>query len=311
MSLQLPQPATGEQFEISRGGARAVVTELAGCLRLFERDGVQLTETFGDDDIPPGAAGILLAPWPNRVAGGQWQLHGRRQQLDITEPARGYASHGLLRNTGYRPVSRSGSSIVLRAEIFPQHGYPFRLTHEAGYAIDADGGLRVTQSLTNLSAEPAPAALGAHPYLRLGDVDTGLLELAVPGASYLESDERLIPTATVAAEGPMDLRGGVAVAGRSVDAAFTDLARGGDGRARCTLTAPDGRSVSLWQDESFPYVHIFVTDKFPGRQVAVAMEPMTAPANALNSGDGLRWLEPGATLAGSWGIAASLTPDRA
>src|SRR3954452_14242197 len=147
MSPQLPRPATGEQFEISRGGARAVVTELAGCLRLFECDGVQLTETFGDGDIRPGAAGILLAPWPNRVAGGQWLLHGSPQQLDITEPARGNASHGLLRNTGYRPVSRSESSIVLRAEIFPQHGYPFRLTHEASYAIDAGGGLMVTQSL--------------------------------------------------------------------------------------------------------------------------------------------------------------------
>ncbi|MCG2620624.1 aldose 1-epimerase family protein [Arthrobacter sp. I2-34] len=311
MSLQLPQPATGEQFEISRAGARAVVTELAGCLRLFERDGVQLTETFGDEEIPPGATGILLAPWPNRVAGGQWLLHGRRQQLDITEPSLGNASHGLLRNTGYRPVSRTAASILLRAEIFPQHGYPFRLTHEASYSIDGDGGLTVTQSLINLSPEPAPAAFGAHPYLRLGAVDTGELTLTVPGASWLSSDEKLIPTGKVAAEGPMDLRAGIQVAGRSINAAFTDLARGSDGRARSTLTAPDGHSVCLWQDEIFPYVHVFVTDNFPGRPVAVALEPMTAPANALNSGDGLRWLEPGASLSGSWGIAAAPAPERA
>ncbi|MFD1212359.1 aldose 1-epimerase family protein [Arthrobacter sp. GCM10027362] len=306
MSLQ--HPATGEQFEISRGGARAVVTELAGCLRLYERDGVQLTETFGDADIPPGAAGILLAPWPNRVADGQWTLHGRRQQLDITEPARGHASHGLLRNTGYRPVERSESSIVLRAEIFPQHGYPFRLTHEARYSIDGAGGLSVSQSLTNHSAEAAPAALGAHPYLRLGDVGTDRLSLAVPGATYLAVDERLIPVRAVPVEGSMDLRGGTAVAGRALDAAYTDLERDAEGRARCTLTAPDGRSVSLWQDAAFGYVHVFITDRFPGRAVAVALEPMTAPANAFNSGDGLCWVEPGSSLSGSWGIAAQLAP---
>ncbi len=29
---------------------------------------------------------------------------------------------------------------------------------------------------------------------------------------------------------------------------------------------------------------------------------MTAPANALNSGEGLRWLEPDETWTGTWGI---------
>lgn len=309
MSLQLPRPATGEQFEISRAGARAVVTELAGCLRLFEHGGVQLTETFADADIPPGASGILLAPWPNRVAGGQWMLHGRRQQLDITEPSRGNASHGLLRNTGYLPVARSGSSVTLRAEIFPQHGYPFRLTHQVRYAIDGEGALAVTQSLVNHSAEAAPAALGAHPYLRLGEVETGELSLAVRAASYLQVDEKLIPTRTVPAEGEMDLRAGVRVSGRALDAAFTGLERDAGRRSRCTLTAPDGSSVSLWQDAAFQYVHIFITDKYPGRTVAVAVEPMTAPANAFNSGDGLCWLEPGQTLSASWGISYRPAPS--
>jgi aldose 1-epimerase len=309
MSAEQPRPATGEQFEISRAGARAVVTELAGCLRLFERDGVQLTETFADADIPPGAAGILLAPWPNRVAGGKWMLGGTPQQLDITEPSRGHASHGLLRNTGYRPVQQDASSIVLRAEIFPQHGYPFRLTHQVRYAIDAEGGLAVTQSLANHSSKAAPEALGAHPYLRLGDVDTGQLSLSVPGAAYLAVDEKLIPTRELPADGPMDLRAGAKVAGRVLDAAYTRLDRGVDQLARCTLTAGDGRSVSLWQDAAFPYVHIFISDRFPGREVAVALEPMTAPANAFNSGDGLRWLAPGDTFSGSWGIRAALALD--
>ena len=51
---------------------------------------------------------------------------------------------------------------------------------------------------------------------------------------------------------------------------------------------------------------MFVTDKFPGRDCAVALEPMTAPANALNSGEGLRWLEPGGTFSAEWGILAEL-----
>jgi aldose 1-epimerase len=38
----------------------------------------------------------------------------------------------------------------------------------------------------------------------------------------------------------------------------------------------------------------------------VAVEPMTAPADAFNSGEGLAWLEPGASFAAKWGILPGL-----
>lgn len=297
--------ATGEQYEISRDGARAVVTELAAGLRLFERDGVALTETYGDDELAPGAAGILLAPWPNRVAGGRWELDGRVQQLDITEPARGNASHGLLRNTGYSLVERTESSVTLAAGIFPQHGYPFHLTHTATYSIGPDLGLRVVQSLQNHSGARAPFALGAHPYLRIGDVDTGLLTLTVGARTRLVADEKLIPVRPEAVAGPWDLRSGTVVGDRTLDVAYTDLDFEA-GHAVQRLTAPDGRSVELWAEEAFRYVHVFISDRYPGVARAVAIEPMTAPADAFNSGDGLRWLAPGESFSAAWGISAQL-----
>ncbi len=103
------------------------------------------------------------------------------------------------------------------------------------------------------------------------------------------------PAARSPSAGTLDLRGGRTVAELDIDVAYTDLAFDG-GVARQTLQASDGRSVSLWQDESCGYVHVFVTDKFPGRPKAVAIEPMTGPANAFNSGDGLRWLAAGGVL---------------
>jgi aldose 1-epimerase len=38
----------------------------------------------------------------------------------------------------------------------------------------------------------------------------------------------------------------------------------------------------------------------------VALEPMTGPANAFNSGDSLRWLAPGDSFTITWGIRADL-----
>jgi aldose 1-epimerase len=73
-----------------------------------------------------------------------------------------------------------------------------------------------------------------------------------------------------------------------------------------TLSAADGRTVSLWADEQFGYVQVFITRRFPrGDELmtAVAIEPMTAPADAFNSGDGLRWVKPGECWSVSWAIS--------
>ncbi|QSZ48169.1 aldose epimerase [Arthrobacter sp. D5-1] len=297
--------ATGRQFELRRGDALAVITELAAGLRLYSRRGVQLTESYDDDQIPPGATGITLAPWANRVEDGVWYLDGKKQQLDITEVSRNNASHGLLRNAAYALVDESEFSVTLEATVFPQHGYPFLVRHVVRYELDEAMDLRVRQTLVNDSQGRAPFVLGAHPYLRLGDVATEDLVLTVKARTRLVADERLIPRSTAEADGQFDLSAGTAVNDLLVDVALTDLAYDG-GVARHTLTAPDGRSVSLEQDEVSPYVHVFVTDTFPGRSKAVALEPMTGPANAFNSGDGLRWLAPAEAFTMSWGITASL-----
>jgi aldose 1-epimerase len=297
--------ASGRQYELRRGDAVAVVTELAAGLRLFSRGGTQLTETYGDAQIPPGATGITLAPWANRVENGVWHLKGKKQQLDITEVSRNNASHGLLRNTAYELLAKSDASVTLEGVVFPQHGYPFLVRHQVQYSLTDDSGLHVRQTLVNDSQESAPFVLGAHPYLRLGDVPPEDLVLTVKASTRLVADSQLIPRSSEAVAGDNDLRGGHRVSDLDLDVAYTDL-EFDDGVARHTLAAHDGSSVSLWQDTSCPYVHVFVTDTFPGRAKAVAIEPMTGPANAFNSGDGLRWLAPGEAFTMSWGIEASL-----
>ncbi|MFF2030247.1 aldose 1-epimerase family protein [Arthrobacter sp. NPDC058192] len=298
--------ATGRQYELRRGDALAVVTELAAGLRLYSRGDTALTETYGDAQIPPGATGITLAPWANRVEDGVWYLNGKKLQLDITEVSRNNASHGLLRNSSYELVDEDEFSVTLEAAVFPQHGYPFLLRHRVRYELEEDLGLAVRQTLINDSQDPAPFVLGAHPYLRLGDVPSEDLTVSVDAGTRLVADDRLIPRSTEPVGGDFDLRGGRLTGTLELDSAYTDLVFDG-GVARHTLRSPDGRTVSLWQDASCGYVHVFVTTEFPGRTKAVAIEPMTGPANAFNSGEGLGWLAPGEQFAMNWGISASLT----
>jgi len=298
--------ATGRQFTIRNGAAEATVTELAAALRIYRRQGIDLVQPFDADELPPGGSGMLMAPWGNRVRDGKWVLDGKVQQLDLTEPSRGNASHGLLRNTGYAVASAAPEAVTLVGEIFPQHGFPFRMRHTATYALDAEGHLSVRQELANLGRAAAPAAFGAHPYLRVGDVPVEDLVLTVRGQRRLVADERLIPVGEEAVTGDADFRGGKRVGDVRVDVAITELETGPDGRCEHVLAAPDGRAVALWADKAFPYAHIFVTETYRGEPLAVAVEPMSAPADALNSGRSLAWLETGQSLVGTWGIRSWL-----
>lgn len=300
-----PYP-TGEQFTITRGDATATITEVAAALREFSIGGVELTESYPAESTPPFGDGIVLVPWPNRIEDAVWQLDGKPQQLDITEPERHNALHGLLRYSPYRLVERDASSVTLGAVVFPQHGYPFHLDTTVRYEL-VDLGLNVTHTVHNLSAAKAPVAIGTHPFLTISDVPSEELQLTVYAATRFEVDARLNPIREIDVEGAnYDLRPGRPLKDLQLDDAFGGLITV-DG-VSAVLRAPDGREVRLLQDENHPYVQVFTTRAFPkkgGAGLAVAIEPMTAPPNAFNSGLGLRWIEPGETWSVGWGIQYS------
>lgn len=299
---------TGEQFELTRtiGDriSRAIITEVAAGLRALTVDGIDLVETYPQDSVPPYGSGIVLVPWPNRIEDGRWVLDGVVQQLDLTEPTKHNAIHGLLRNTAYRLIGRSADTVTLGAEVFPQHGYPFHLETTVRYELTGDG-ITVTHGLRNVGGAPAPVAIGAHPYPKLGDVPVADLTLQLSASTHFEVDERLNPTGVSDVTGTAyDLRGGVRVGDLLLDDGFGGVLPGDTHR----LVAPDGRYVEVWGDDVFSYVQVFTNPVFPkdsGLGLAVAVEPMSAPAGSFVSGEGLRWLAPGGLWSASWGIRYS------
>ncbi len=293
----------GERIELRRGEASAEIGTVAAVLCAVRVGDVDLTEPLPLETAPPPyCSGIALAPWPNRVRAGRWEYEGVPQQLDITEPKRGGALHGLLEFTEYEVRDRSESALTLGAVIHPQHGWPFLLDTWVRFELEPDG-LTVAHGARNLSGVRAPYATGTHPYPRVGAHDVADLVLTVPADEYLEVDERLDPIAWHEVSGGTDLRGGVRVGDLELDTAFRGL-RPVDG-VTATLTAPDGTRLEVWQDDDWRYLQVFTTPIFPkggGFGTAVAIEPMTAPPDALNSGEGLVWLEPGEAYEGRWGF---------
>ncbi len=293
---------TGRRFSIRTGEVAAEITEVGASLRSLRIRNVGVVPGYPEGMPTPAAAGLVMAPWPNRVRDGVWRQRGQEHRLALTEPALGNASHGLLRFTAYRVLSRRTDRVTLGAVIYPQTGYPFHVVSSVRYRVRVDG-LEVRHELTVAGEDAAPVAVGAHPYLQIGGWDTADLLLQVPGERWYPTDSRSLPLDPLPVDAAHDLRSQRRVGDLELDTCYTDLTRDDDDRVRVRLTAPGGPQVTLWGGPGIRHVQVFTTDRYPGHPVALAVEPMSAPPDALNSGVDLQWLSPGESSHVEWGIS--------
>ena len=303
---------SGEQYEIVAAGYRAVVTEGGATLRLLEHDGRPLVLGFAEDEMPASGRGQLLAPWPNRLRDGRYRVGDRELQLALSEPSRSNASHGLVRWVAWSLQELTEHSVTQSYRLVAQTGYPWTLDLQVSHDLSADG-LTVTVSATNLSGSPAPYALGAHPYLTTGTGPVDGWELTLPASTRLVVDERRIPTGRDdVRDTELDFRVPRPIRATSLDTAFTDLDAGADARVTVALHDPArDEGTELWMDGAHRWLQVYTGDDLPRlARASLAVEPMTAPPNALATGEDLVLLAAagddgdthGDTHIASWGI---------
>jgi aldose 1-epimerase len=307
-SSSRPLPPTGRQLELTAGGYRAVVVGGGGGLRALEHEGTRLLDGYGAYEECEAGRGQVLLPWPNRVADGRYEFQGEGRQLDISEPARCCAIHGLVRWSEWEILEHDAGRLSLGLLLHSHPGYPHVLALRLDYTLDAERGIEMELSAVNRGASPAPYGMGMHPYLTAGSATVDTCRLWLPAEQWLPVDDRGIPVGgEEPVEGsPVDFRDGPAVGQAAIDCAFTGLLRDAEGRATVRLIDPDsGQGTSLWVDESLPWLQAFTGDTLPTRaRQGLAVEPMTCPPNALATGSDLVILEPGQRHCARWGIAA-------
>jgi aldose 1-epimerase len=301
---------SGEQFEIAGDGYRAVVTEAGATLRALEHDGRPVLDGFAEDRMSSAGRGQQLVPWPNRIRDGAYTFEGRDLQLPLTEPARHNASHGLARWATWSVEEHTAASVSLTHRLMAQTGYPWTLDLYVVYDLSADG-LTVTQTATNLSAEPAPYASGAHPYLSPGPGPVNGWELTLPAGLRLLADDRKLPVGEEDVTGTAyDFRVARPVRDVVLDHAFGDLTYDDRGIATVEVRDPStGRGVALWVDRRHRWLMAYTADdQGDAARRSLAVEPMTSPPDAFRSGRDLITLQPagrdGDAVSVSWGIRA-------
>ncbi len=294
---------TGRQLELVHGGTTAVVVELGAALRTLTVDGRALVDGFGPDEPLTAGRGQHCMPWPNRVRDGQWSWGGVSHQLDITEPSRASALHGLVRWRPWVVEEKGASTALLSTVLHPQPGWPGTLGLTVRWQV-ASGSLSCEVAAANLGAAPSPFGYAAHPYVTAGTPTLDEARLEIPAGAYvLVDDERLLPLGLQAVDGTAyDFRTPRALRDVQLDTCFGSLSGG-----PCRLLAADGTGVQLDADDAFRWRQVYTGDDLPEpgrRRRGLALEPMTCPPDALRSGEDLVVLEPGASWRGTWTLRA-------
>ncbi len=298
-------PLTGEQYTIRHGDYEATVCEQGAILRVLRWQGTDLIAPFDPDKPVPCCNGYMLVPYPNRIEGGRYTFEGRTYQFPIDEPDRDTSLHG----TGYRSFwvceSKSDDSVTLVwRNAADAVSYPFKVRARVRYTL-TDDGLELSMTGINDGTVDAPWAFGIHPWLSNGKNLYGndpILEqnakcsLRLGARTHVTVDGNLVPNGTESVENTrFDLRHTTVLGDLVFDDAWTDVDRDEDGYSSATFTRPDGVSLTLRADRTFNAWQVCTGTGFPAEShpSGVAVEPMTAYANAFRTGKDLVTLRPG------------------
>lgn len=207
----------------------------------------------------------VLFPSPGPLGGGRFACGGKTGAMK---------QHGFARNLPWRVLESDAKSLAL--ELTDDEGtlaqFPWKFALAYRYSI-APGKLRIDQTIENRSDEPMPYAAGFHPYFLVPDADKA--RASIPTAARRAWDN--VEKHDVAIDGPIDLTK------NEVDLHLAD-----HGRPEATLELGDASIVVTGSDAYRRWVIWTLRGKD-----FVCLEPWTAPANALNTGEGLRLVPPG------------------
>ena len=231
----------------------------------------------------------FLAPWANRLSEESFWANGKKYTFNMTlGNVRGpIPIHGLLANSDLWEVTevaavRKSAHVTSRLlfwrrpELMAQ--WPFAHEYEMTYRL-AGGELEVKLTVTNMSSESMPIALGFHPYYQIPGVPRDEWVAKIPARKVVIADSRLVATGVFK---PYDMPSPLPLKGHPLDTGFADLERDQDGRTHFSIEAR-GMKVETIYGPKYPAAVIFAPTAPSGEtRDFICFEPMTGITNAIN-----------------------------
>ena len=296
-------------LSISAGNLRADFWPASGLLGIsLSHRGEELLRRLDNLEAAKSkgsTAGIpLLYPWANRLAALHYRAVGRDVNLDAASPflhfdEKGLPIHGVPWGQLYWKIIEAKPDSFLarldwdRMELLALFPFPHGI--EINSNIKPNSLTLNTRILAN-SGSPVPVSFGFHPYFGIPHLPRTQWRVQFPAMRKIQLDSHGIPTGATEDVGSFDSL----LADGSFDNGFALL----DDSARFSLSGA-GYMIEVSFLEGFTHAQVFA----PKDKDFIALEPMTAPINALVSGDRLRIVEPGRQFQASFRITVLNSED--
>ena len=257
----------------------------AALVELFVNE-LPVIPKFAGDNPQKFVFGSTLAPWPNRLEDGRFSLDSRVFEFKDLD-AQNNKNHGLVLNTEFQVTEQNADSVTLAHRFGAESEYPFQIELRISYQLLSDG-LKVAATATNYG-DVAPFAIGFHPYFLTGPS----FEVSAAFTHRGVSNERMLPVA-------VDPIPGLHLAQDSEDLDTLDHCFMGANEV--VVMRPEGGFV-IRALENLPYFMLYrPSDQIFQEGSALAIEPMSAPANIFRNDIESVLLEAGETKSFSFEI---------
>lgn len=283
-----------QTITLERGRTRVTIAPDAGGrvaqIAVRDRDGwLPLLYAPGDgaDAGPLSWGSFVMAPWPNRIAGGVFLFEGAEYRMPAMHE--GHALHGLGFDRAWSVDAHDASSAVLSLAFDERWPWPARAVQ---HLTLADDGLVQTVEVHS-TAGRFPAGAGWHPWLRRDVRAATEPQVRVDADSRYEQGADRIPTGRIVpAGGDADLRSGPPAGDRRLD----DCYRHPRGPLRLRWGTLE---LTMEQSPNVGHAVVYTPPQ------ALCLEPQTCANDAFNlaargvDGTGTAVVTPGAPLVAS------------
>jgi galactose mutarotase-like enzyme len=227
-------------------------------------------ERFSDPSLSVRGGIPILFPICGNLPDNTYTYNGKQYILK---------QHGFARDLPWEVTDRVTNELVSLTLVLSSNDqtravYPFEFQLAFTYQLKGNT-LEIQQRYTNHSSEPMPFSTGLHPYFFTSDKSQ--LEFEIPASEYQDQITKEVHPFS----GSFDL------SRDEIDVAFGQL------NDKSTSATDTGRQVKITLSYSDLYATVvFWTVK--GKDY-YCLEPWSAPRNALNTGEHLTELAPGAS----------------
>lgn len=208
----------------------------------------------------------VLFPSPGPLASGRFSWGGRSGAMP---------NHGLARQRPFMVVAvgKADATLALVADASTRAELPWDFGLELRYSFEG-GALTMEARIQNRDDAPMPFAFGLHPYFFVPAQDKPKVSVPTRATRAWDNFGKRMVDVTE----PIDV-----AAPQEVDLHLAD-----HGSSEATLVLADGARIVVRGSEEFQRWVVWTQ---PGKDF-VCLEPWTAAANALNTGERLLVIEP-------------------